>query len=62
MYADYYAIIQQPISLKEITKKVNTGRYQSPADFKADVYLMLNNAMTYVRIIPSPSQSPADQF
>lgn len=39
-------------SLKEIKKKVNSGSYRSLVDFRDDVYLMLSNAMTYVRCTP----------
>ncbi|GAA5832794.1 hypothetical protein JCM11251_005767 [Rhodosporidiobolus azoricus] len=47
-YPDYYLLIQQPISLKEIKKKVNNGTYPDTHAFANDIYLMLSNAMTYV--------------
>ncbi|GAA5970650.1 hypothetical protein JCM21900_000285 [Sporobolomyces salmonicolor] len=46
-YADYYAVIVHPISLKEIKKKVNNGTYRDTHAFAADMHLMLQNAMTY---------------
>ncbi|GAA5889421.1 hypothetical protein JCM6882_000738 [Rhodosporidiobolus microsporus] len=46
-YPDYYLLIQQPISLKEIKKKVNNGTYPDTFAFANDIYLMLSNAMTY---------------
>ncbi|GAA6010615.1 hypothetical protein JCM10207_007766 [Rhodosporidiobolus poonsookiae] len=46
-YPDYYMFIQRPISLKEIKKKVNSGTYPDTNAFAQDVYLMLQNAMTY---------------
>ncbi|SCV71630.1 BQ2448_3218 [Microbotryum intermedium] len=46
-YPDYYTIIRDPISLKEIKKKINTGGYTTLNAFEADVHLMLRNAMTY---------------
>ncbi|GAA5945416.1 hypothetical protein JCM10213_005973 [Rhodosporidiobolus nylandii] len=46
-YPDYYLLIQHPISLKEIKKKVNNGTYADTNAFAQDVHLMLNNAMTY---------------
>ncbi|BGP01946.1 Nuclear protein STH1/NPS1 [Rhodotorula toruloides] len=46
-YPDYYLIITQPISLKEIKKKVNNGTYPDTDAFARDIHLMLNNAMTY---------------
>lgn len=39
-----------PQSLKEIKKKVNNGTYPDTDAFARDIHLMLNNAMTYVRI------------
>ncbi|GAA5863719.1 hypothetical protein JCM3774_001226 [Rhodotorula dairenensis] len=46
-YPDYYVLIQRPISLKEIKKKVNNGTYPTTEAFAADIHLMLDNAMTY---------------
>ncbi|BGP26359.1 ATP-dependent helicase STH1/SNF2 [Rhodotorula toruloides] len=46
-YPDYYLIITQPISLKEIKRKVNNGTYPDTDAFARDIHLMLNNAMTY---------------
>ncbi|KAM0755948.1 hypothetical protein T439DRAFT_320646 [Meredithblackwellia eburnea MCA 4105] len=46
-YPDYYKFIHRPISVKEIKKKINSGAYHTPDDFKADVYLMLANAQLY---------------
>ncbi|GJN92633.1 hypothetical protein Rhopal_005668-T1 [Rhodotorula paludigena] len=46
-YPDYYLLIQHPISLKEIKKKVNNGTYPNTDAFASDIYLMLQNAMTY---------------
>ncbi|GAA5820365.1 hypothetical protein JCM10212_003933 [Sporobolomyces blumeae] len=46
-YADYYLLIRNPISLKEIRKKVDKGLYPDTNAFAADLYLMFQNAMTY---------------
>ncbi|KAI5474907.1 ATP-dependent helicase STH1/SNF2 [Pseudohyphozyma bogoriensis] len=46
-YPDYYILIKNPISLKEIKKKVNTGGYQTVTQFQSDIHLMLRNAMTF---------------
>ncbi|GAA6031503.1 hypothetical protein JCM8097_006487 [Rhodosporidiobolus ruineniae] len=46
-YPDYYLLIQRPISLKEIKKKVNNGTYPDTNAFAQDIFLMLGNAMTY---------------
>ncbi|GAA5856967.1 hypothetical protein JCM8547_008488 [Rhodosporidiobolus lusitaniae] len=46
-YPDYYVLIRTPISLKEIKKKINNGTYADTHAFAQDIYLMLNNAMTY---------------
>ncbi|GAA5906919.1 uncharacterized protein JCM6883_005730 [Sporobolomyces salmoneus] len=46
-YADYYLLIRNPISLKEIKKKISKGLYPDCNAFANDIYLMLQNAMTY---------------
>ncbi|GAA5997132.1 hypothetical protein JCM5350_005626 [Sporobolomyces pararoseus] len=46
-YADYYVLIRNPISLKEIKKKISKGLYPDCNAFANDIYLMLQNAMTY---------------
>lgn len=47
VYPDYYELIEQPISLSEITKKVQKGSYATPASFVADFALMYDNAVLY---------------
>ncbi|ORY76015.1 SNF2 family N-terminal domain-domain-containing protein [Leucosporidium creatinivorum] len=65
-YPDYYVLIRQPISLKEIKKKISSGLYPGPQAFEADMHLMLANAMVYneagsVRLArPSPSPFGAE--
>ncbi|KAM0790771.1 hypothetical protein ACM66B_004621 [Microbotryomycetes sp. NB124-2] len=49
-YPDYYVLIRNPISLKEIRRKINMGQYLNPQAFEADVHLMLQNAMTYNQV------------
>ncbi|KAK4047865.1 ATP-dependent DNA helicase Snf21 [Microbotryomycetes sp. JL221] len=49
-YPDYYVLIRQPISLKEIRRKIHNGQYPSPQAFEGDVHLMLQNAMTYNQV------------
>ncbi|KAI5190176.1 ATP-dependent helicase STH1/SNF2 [Nematocida sp. AWRm77] len=45
VYPDYYAIIEEPISISEI--KDNLDLYESTNEFILDVKKMCNNAMTY---------------
>lgn len=47
IYPDYYALIEQPISLAEILKKVAKGSYTDLALFLADITLMYENAVLY---------------
>ncbi|OLN85816.1 Chromatin structure-remodeling complex subunit snf21 [Colletotrichum chlorophyti] len=46
-YADYYLIIQSPISMKQIETKIKKNQYQSLSDMRKDVDLMFNNCQTY---------------
>lgn len=47
LYPDYYAIIQIPISLKEIKKKITAFAYYKVEQFMNDLKLMFKNAKTY---------------
>lgn len=47
LYADYYTLIENPISLAEIHKKVARSAYASAADFVLDFQLMYDNAVKY---------------
>lgn len=46
-YPDYYMIIQNPIAMEMIRKKINREEYQSLKAFQDDIYLMCQNARTY---------------
>ena len=46
-YADYYLIINDPISMKMIEKKIKKEEYSSLNDLKKDVQLLCRNAKTY---------------
>ncbi|MCJ1306930.1 hypothetical protein MMC25_000574 [Agyrium rufum] len=46
-YPDYYVIIQKPIAMENIQKKINKQEYQSLKDFFMDVKLLCNNARTF---------------
>ena len=46
-YADYYVIIQNPIAMDNIKKKINKEEYQSLKEFRSDIRLLCNNARTY---------------
>ncbi len=47
LYPDYYVLIPQPISLKEITAKLKKRQYMSVDDVIADFTLMATNAKVY---------------
>lgn len=46
-YPDYYMIIQSPIAMDPIKKKINREEYQSVKAFYDDIRLMCQNARTY---------------
>jgi ATP-dependent helicase STH1/SNF2 len=46
-YPDYYMIIQNPIAMDMIKKKINRDEYQSAREFRADIGLLCQNARTY---------------
>ena len=47
LYADYYALIESPISLAEINKKVSKSAYADAKEFVLDFQLMYDNAVKY---------------
>ena len=46
-YPDYYIIIQNPIAMDHIDKKIKKEQYQGLREFMDDVKLLCNNARTY---------------
>ena len=46
-YPDYYQLIQQPIALSTIRKRISSHHYRNVLDFREDMRLMFNNARTY---------------
>ena len=46
-YADYYMIIQNPIAMDHIKKKITKEEYQSLKEFRSDIRLLCHNARTY---------------
>lgn len=46
---DYPSVIKKPMDLGTIEDKLNTGKYDGPPKFAADVRLVFKNAMTYNR-------------
>ncbi|EAU30536.1 SNF2-family ATP dependent chromatin remodeling factor snf21 [Aspergillus terreus NIH2624] len=46
-YPDYYMIIQNPIAMEMIRKKINREEYQNLRDFRNDIHLLCQNARTY---------------
>jgi trimethylamine:corrinoid methyltransferase-like protein len=45
--ADYFKVISNPMDLGTISTKLNSGRYQSSAEFVRDIDLVWTNAMHY---------------
>ncbi|KAF3769655.1 hypothetical protein M406DRAFT_96496 [Cryphonectria parasitica EP155] len=46
-YADYYVVIQSPICMNHIEKKIKKEEYNSLSDMRKDIELMCNNCRTY---------------
>ena len=46
-YPDYYMIIQNPIAMDQIDKKIKKEQYQNLREFMEEVKLLCNNARTY---------------
>jgi ATP-dependent helicase STH1/SNF2 len=46
-YGDYYLIIQNPICMKDIEKKIKKEEYQKLSDMRRDIELLVNNCRTY---------------
>ncbi|KAI5308338.1 putative global transcription activator SNF2L2 [Ascosphaera atra] len=46
-YPDYYVVIQNPIAMDSIKKKINREEYNSLSEFRDDIRLLCNNARTY---------------
>nr|XP_033782108.1 protein polybromo-1 isoform X1 [Geotrypetes seraphini] len=46
-YPDYYAIIKEPIDLKTIAHRIQTGHYKSVSAMGKDIDLLAKNAKTY---------------
>ncbi|CAO1614629.1 unnamed protein product [Sympodiomycopsis kandeliae] len=46
-YPDYHVIIQKPISLRQIKRRIDNRTYRSVQECKDDIHLMAKNAKTY---------------
>lgn len=46
-FPDYYMLIQKPICMEQIRKKINKEEYQSLRDYREDIRLLCNNARKY---------------
>ena len=46
-FPDYYMLIQKPICMDQIKKKINKEEYQSLREYREDIRLLCNNARTY---------------
>ncbi len=47
IYQDYYQLIQRPIALDDIKKRLDTNAYHSTEAVRADFELLFNNALEY---------------
>lgn len=47
LYPDYAEVVQEPISMKEISKRARLQAYENEDDFLSDFELMVENAKTY---------------
>jgi hypothetical protein len=46
-YPDYYKVIENPISIKEIKSKIQGSKYQEIEDFKHDIITMFQNCLKF---------------
>ena len=46
-FPDYYLLIQRPICMDQIKKKIKKEEYQSLREYREDIRLLCNNARTY---------------
>jgi len=46
-FPDYYVLIQKPICMDQIKKKMDKEQYQTLRDYREDIGLLCNNARTY---------------
>ena len=46
-FPDYYMLIQNPIAMEHVQKKINRNEYQNLKDFISDIHLLCNNCRTY---------------
>ena len=46
-FPDYYVLIQRPICMDQIKKKIKKEEYQSLREYREDIRLLCNNARTY---------------
>ena len=44
---DYYEVIENPMDLETMMSKVDLHKYESAADFKSDIEVIMNNAHEY---------------
>ena len=46
-FPDYYLLIQKPICMDQIKKKIDKEQYQTLKEYREDISLLCNNARTY---------------
>ena len=46
-FPDYYLLIQKPICMDQIKKKIDKEQYQTLREYREDISLLCNNARTY---------------
>ena len=47
LYPDYYKLIKTPVSINQVTKKLNNNKYYNIDELKQDLLTMCSNAKTY---------------
>lgn len=47
LYPDYRSIIQHPVSMRQIRRRIDRGEYRSPIAASDDVHTMCSNAQSY---------------
>lgn len=48
---DYYEVIEKPMDLTTIQKKMDNGRYTQPEEFVNDIDLMIVNSYQYNEVL-----------
>ena len=47
VFTDYTSIVEQPIDLQQIERRIKSNGYPTPEDFEYDIQLIFKNCETY---------------